>query len=77
MWFSRGSLRTVSLAWWSNTRWAPSTYGRLVVMSRSVIGTTPSCMSFGWTKLMSSMRSSSLSRTAHTNPSKSLRVTSR
>src|SRR5689334_10866057 len=46
-------------------------------MSRSVIGTLPSCMSFGWTNLISSMRSSFFRRTAQTRPSKSLLVTSR
>src|SRR5260221_5188989 len=46
-------------------------------MSRSVTLTRPSCMSFGWTNLISSMSSSSLSSTAQTSPSKSLRVTKR
>ncbi|CSD30461.1 Uncharacterised protein [Vibrio cholerae] len=47
------------------------------MMSRSVIGTLPSCISFGWTNWMSSISSILLSKTAHTKPSKSLRVTNR
>src|SRR4051794_23240719 len=46
-------------------------------MSRAVISILPSCMSFGWTKRMSSSISSSFSRAAQTSPSKSLRVTRR
>src|SRR3954469_11718771 len=43
-------------------------------MSRPVISTLPSCMSFGWTNLMSSSMSSSFRSAAQTSPSKSLRV---
>ena len=70
-------LRSVSLWWWSKTRCAAGAYGRLVRMSRSVTSTTPSCTSLGCTKVISSIMPSSCSRTAHTSPSKSLRVTSR
>ena len=45
-------------------------------MSLAVISTRPSCMSFGCTNLISSIMSRCLSSTAHTSPSKSLRVTS-
>src|SRR5450759_417763 len=46
-------------------------------MSRPVILTLPSCMSLGWTNLISPIRFNSLSSTAQTRPSKSLRVTKR
>src|SRR5450759_570849 len=46
-------------------------------MSRPVILTLPSCMSLGWTNLISLIRFNSLSSTAQTRPSKSLRVTRR
>src|SRR5436190_11980393 len=45
-------------------------------MSRPVISTLPSCMSLGWTNLMSSSMSSSFRSAAQTRPSKSLRVNS-
>src|SRR4051795_3272654 len=77
-WLSgESATRIVSLSWWSNERWTPGTYGRLVVMSRSVSCTLPSCMSLGWTNRMSSRIPSSLRSAAHTRPSKSERVTSR
>ena len=46
----------------------PARTGRFVVMSRSVSSTLPSCMSFGWTKRMSSSSPSCLSSAAQHQP---------
>src|SRR5438105_6837829 len=63
--------------WWSNHLPTPDWYGRLAMMSSSVMCRRLSVMSCGWTSTISSMSSQVVIKTAQVSPSRSPRVTRR